>query len=160
MHDERFIARNGIVAFCAFRWLVIWRFGLGKVGIIQASPLFLVFVPPHKLLVFAPGLSIRTGGGTVVENAPIARPGIAPSMPVTAFRFSLQRLVFIARWHHAGINPASARGRTIIFQFFISRELFAIGSCVAVNLSKNVFSDWLSMRPFGLVIPCKSVQSS
>src|SRR5579864_6384104 len=109
MHDERFIARNCFVALRPFRRPIIRSLCLGEVGLIVASPFFLVFIPPDQCFTLAPRFSIRTRRCPVVEDSPVTGPGESPSMSVSALRLALARPVFISRRHYAGVDPAAAR---------------------------------------------------
>src|SRR5437868_2484188 len=61
------------------------RDGFFKVGNVESAPVFLLFVPPDKLLAVAPRLAIRTRRSAVVDDAAIIRPGKAPSVAEQVF---------------------------------------------------------------------------
>src|SRR5579883_1769864 len=120
MHDEWLVASESFVAGCIFWRLIFGGFGLGEIRIIQTGPLFLFFVSPDELLAFAPWFAIGTCRSAVVEDPPIARPGIAPSVSVSALRIPLSRFVLAPCGHDSGVDPAATRSRAVILQFPIA----------------------------------------
>src|SRR5262249_27369342 len=114
VHDEWLIAAEGIIAFRANPGLVIGRLGGSEIRRVEPGPRFLLFVPPNQFLALAPGAAIGTRGSTVVQNAPVRRPGESPAMAVQTFWLPLPGFVFARRWHDAGVDPATTGGGTVI----------------------------------------------
>src|SRR5207244_4546807 len=106
MHDERRVAAKRFVAAFLLIALRIGTLRLCEVGNVVAAPLPFRVVPPHEFLPLAPRRSVRRGGAAVVEDAPIERPGVSPSVTISAARLALER--FVLAVVYAGVNPAAA----------------------------------------------------
>ena len=72
-------------------------------------------VPPDQFFALAPRLARRTGTRSIIYDAAIGRPDEAPAVAEITFRIPGVRLVNLVRAENAGINPATACGRTVGF---------------------------------------------
>src|SRR5436190_8186310 len=145
MHDEWRVAGQRLVAVFLRVAGVVGALLFREVGDVVAGPLPFRLVPPDQLLPLAPRLAIRGGGAAVIEDAPVARPGVAPAVAVAAPR--LARVRFVLAVEDAGVDPAAAGGGAVIFQF---TEVLDV---VAVNLAEDLF------HLFVLVIPCQRAEA-
>src|SRR5437870_9232149 len=109
MHDERRVAGQGLVAVFLRVAGVVGALLFREVGDVVAHPLPFRLVPPDEFLPLAPRLPVGRGGATVVEDAPIARPGVAPAVAVAAARLAGVR--FVLAVEDAGVDPAAGDRR-------------------------------------------------
>src|SRR5204863_5417243 len=96
-----------------------------------------VRIPPDEFLLVAPGPPVRSSRRPVVENAPIGRPGEAPSMSVRIARLAIVGPVLTRSREDAGINPGAARGGSIGLQFSKAANQPLVGNGVAVDLLQD-----------------------
>src|SRR5690606_11571125 len=86
-------------------------------------------VPPHQALLHrVPGLAVRAGRGTVVEDPPVGRPGPGPAEGLA----HAERVGVVATRHQvallapgAAVDPAAGRGRTVGAQLTEAGQLLA-----------------------------------
>src|SRR5688572_6573592 len=97
MHDEWFVSP-----------VVAGRFAALEVGHVMAGPFAFRFIPPHQRLALAPRFAVGTRRRAVVEDAPVERPRVTPTVPITALRCALAR--FVLTVENAGVDPAAAGG--------------------------------------------------
>src|SRR6266571_1190450 len=100
---------------CLFSRLIIGRLALVEVRDVVSRPLFLLLIPPNKFLALAPGLAIGPGGGAVVDDANVVRPGKAPAVSVKITGLAFVGLVLACLRINAGVDPAAASGGAVIF---------------------------------------------
>src|SRR5712692_6486579 len=124
VQNKRRIAGNRFEAFRALLRLVLGSLCLYETGDIDADPF--LRVPPHQFFPFTPGTSVRPRTGTIVNDAAITRPTEAPAMAEIIFGFPYICLVHAIATENAGVNPAAARGRTIVFEIGKAIELRAV----------------------------------
>src|SRR5438309_2156749 len=128
MHDEWRVARERFVAPFVGIGLRVGPFLFRKVRHVVAGPIALRFIPPDQFLALTPRRSVRRGGGTVVENAAIHRPRVAPAVTVLPARVAAVR--FVLAVEDAGVNPAAARGAAVVFQFAETLDWTRIGAAM------------------------------
>src|SRR5438067_13607276 len=114
MHDERRVSGQGLVAVFLRIAGIVGALLFREVGDVIAYPLPFRLVPPDQLLPLAPRLPVGGGGAAVVEDAPVAWPGVAPAVAVAAAR--LARVRFVLAVEDAGVDPAAARCGAVGFQ--------------------------------------------
>src|ERR1051325_2409518 len=126
VQDERAVTRLTIEADLAIARLVIGWLVFFEISHVESDPVSFFGIPPDELLSLAPRCALRGGTGAVVENAAIAWPGEAPPVAQIVVRLAAQGLVHAIAIENAGVNPAAAGGRTIIFQFVVIGDLRAV----------------------------------
>src|SRR5712675_751984 len=138
MQNERRVTGNCIESFGAYLRLVVGRFSFHKTGNVYAGPFFRV--PPHQFFPFAPWMTVRPRTGPVIDDAPIARPREAPAVTEIIFGFARVGLVDAVAAKNTGVDPATARGRTVGFQFSKTIYLRAVmGIAVAIVADHDSF---------------------
>src|SRR5215468_4683161 len=126
VEHERRIAGNCVQPFCAQLRFVVGRFSLNKSGNIDAGPFVRVPVPPHQFFPFAPRTPIRSRTSAIVNDPPITRPGEPPAMAEVISRLSRVRLVHSIATENTRVDPATARSRTVGFQFSKTVDLRSV----------------------------------
>src|SRR5205814_7007369 len=91
---------------------------------VVAYPLALLVVPLEQPLALRPRPPLRVGGGVVVEDAAVRRPGPRPLERVQVLlppRLAPRRLVPLVLVD-AAVDPAAARRRPVGLQLGVGRE--------------------------------------
>src|SRR5205823_7971951 len=78
LHDERVVAGDGVLGLGAVGRHVARLLVLLEVGYVEARPLALAAVPPDVALALGPRVAVRIGGGAVVDDPAVRRPGPRP----------------------------------------------------------------------------------
>src|SRR5262249_1938987 len=115
---------NRIEAFRIELRFIIGRFSLYESGHVDARPFFRV--PPHQFFALAPRTAVRSRTSAVVNDAAVARPREAPSMPEIISGLARVGLVYAIAAQNAGGNPAAACGGTAGFQFSKTIQLLSV----------------------------------
>src|SRR6185437_16591252 len=86
----------------------------------------------------APRLAVRVGGGAVVEDPPVRRPGPAPLVrdPVLLLAGLAARGLVDAAGVDAAVDPAAAGGGTVPVQLLVGGERVAV-AVEAVDLGEH-----------------------
>src|SRR5205823_374085 len=119
------------------------------------GPLVLRFIPPDVLLPFGPRLTVRVGGGAVVDQTAIGRPcpcplGRDPRLLVMGLApRRLVHTVCIA----TRVDPAAAGGGPVVLQVDKLRERRAGGDVESVDLSQDGLGAWLLGGAFSRIVP-------
>src|SRR5579859_3702161 len=129
------------------------------VGMIESSPLFLLFIPPDKFLALAPGLAVGARGRPVVDDAAVVGPGKTPTVPEQIFGVAFVGAVVAWFRKHSAINPGAAGRGSIFLQIFDVLQLLAVGQRIAVDFLQNFGSAGLGVLAFGRIVPGESVES-
>src|SRR5690348_5982044 len=114
-HDERVVTGEAVGSAGPGLRAVRRGLGLDEVRRVDAGPRLLLLVPPDVLLALAPGLALGVGGGAVVEDAAVVRPGPAPLLgrrALLAAGLAVRRPVD-APGVDAGVDPAAAAGGAV-----------------------------------------------
>src|SRR5258708_37631490 len=115
MHDEWRVAAKGRIATFLLITFEIGTLGFREVGDVVACPLPFRLIPPNELLPLAPRRSVGRGGGAVVEDAPVHRPGITPSVRILPFGSAAIR--FVLAVVNTRVDPAAGGSRAVGFEF-------------------------------------------
>src|SRR5437868_5313244 len=137
----------------------VWRHRLLIIRIIEPRPFLLFRIPPDQLLALTPGLAIRAGRCTVVDDAAIVWPGKAPSVPKQILGIAFERAVVAFLWKHAAVNPGATGCRSVVLQIFDVCQVLAIGDGVPVDLLQDLFIAGFSVFAVRGVVPGKNSQA-
>ena len=85
MQNKGGVAANSIKTDLVSGWSKLWRLVQRKVGVIDARPFALCLVPPNQFLAVAPRFAGGAGARSIIYDAPIARPGEAPTVAKIIF---------------------------------------------------------------------------
>src|SRR4030095_1839349 len=106
-----------------------------EIGNVDPGPISRL--PPNQFFAIAPRITTRLSAGAIINNSAVARPTEAPAMAEIISRLASICFVDTVATENAGINPATARGRSVIFQFFIAIDLRAVMQQAFAILTKN-----------------------
>src|SRR5215212_2998271 len=129
LHNEGAVAPDRILGDSVVRGLVVGALGRAEVGDVFADPLLLLLVPPDVLLALRPGPALGVGRGTVVNEAAVHRPrpgplgGYPTLLGAGLAAGCLVGLVGVA----AGVDPAPARRRAVVFERQVALERVVLG---------------------------------
>src|SRR5438270_2720035 len=129
------------------------------IGVVETSPFFLLLVPPHQLLAFAPWLAVRPGRRAVIDDPAVVRPRKSPAMPQQVFRVTLVSPVVTFFRIHAAVNPRAASSGPVIFQVADMCDLLAIGNRIPVDFLQYGFRVGFSGWAFYRIIPGQRPQA-
>src|SRR5260370_14590626 len=112
----------------------IGRLGCREIRHVEARPATGGSVPPDVLLSLRPGLAGRVGGGPVVEDAPVARPGPSPLWldGIVRGAHPATRHVLPCCGKHARVNPDAARRGAFIPEALVVGHVVMVGDGIAV----------------------------
>src|SRR5207237_10421810 len=112
LHDEGLVTAERVLGDSLRRGLVVGSLGPREVGHVVPGPLALLLVPPDVGLALRPGPSGGVGRLTVVEKAPVGRPGPPPlgRNPALVEAGLAARGLVRAAGEAAAVDPAAARG--------------------------------------------------
>src|SRR5690348_13543107 len=161
LHDERVGAGDGVHADALLLNGGAGRLVKLEVGHVVAGPGALAIVgagiPPDQLLALGPRVAVRIGGGAVVEDAPVRRPGEAPARVIGVLAGGVA--VAAGGQIHpflrdvAAIDPAAASRAAVVLQRGVAGDLLIVGDGVAADLLGDGFGTWLLQRTFERVVP-------
>src|SRR5215469_11432732 len=81
------------------------------VGVVETSPFFFRFIPPHQLFALAPRSAVRTRRRAVINDAAVVGPGKSPAVAEQIFRIPVICAIAPFRGINATVNPSSAGSR-------------------------------------------------
>src|SRR5713226_3250674 len=140
LEDERIGTRVEVQPAALLLRRSIGRLFCGEVRHVHSCPGTRAGVPPDVLLSLRPGLAGRVGGGPVVEDAPVTRPGESPlGIDIVVWSaISATCQVAPGRWKHPGVDPDAAGGRAVILQMLVIGKLLMTSDRVAVDLHQHL----------------------
>ena len=152
------VAGDGLLGLGAVGRHVSGLLVLLEVGYVEARPLALSAVPPDVALALGPRVPVRIGGGAVVDDSTVRRPGprplgrdVALLLPVRLLARGLVDPVLEA----AAVDPAAAQRRAVVLQLGIAREELAARDLPAVDLLQHRLRIGLLHRRVRGVLPAQ-----
>ncbi len=154
LHDERVRTGQGLRPARVLGRLVVRRLVLLEVGDVVPGPLAPLRVPPHQRLPLAPRPALGVGGGAVVQDPPVGRPGPRPlgRHPVLLpARLAAGGLVDAVGVHPA-VDPAAAGRGAVGLELLVGGERIPLG-VPAVDLGEDGFRVRFGLPALRRVLP-------